>query len=44
MSLDKSAPLQHQEHGHIAVGEGIWEVGRVQEFDYFSQMVRAVAD
>lgn len=44
MDLKASAILTHQEHGHIQVEAGIWEVRRVQEYDYFSKMKRQVVD
>ena len=44
LNLAKNSTLTHQEHGHIEVEAGIWEVGRVQEFDYFAQMKRQVQD
>ena len=34
----------HQEHKPITLSPGIWEVGRVQEYDYFQKMVRKVQD
>jgi hypothetical protein len=44
MNLKNTATLTHQEHGAITIEKGIWEVGRVNEFDYFSKMQRPVAD
>jgi len=44
MELKSPATLTHQEHGHIPVEEGIWEVGQVQEYDYLAKMVRPVVD
>jgi hypothetical protein len=44
LNLKENATLTHQEHHHIELEAGIWEVGRVQEYDYFSKMVRPVAD
>jgi len=44
LDLKNDATLTHQEHGAIAVEAGIWEVGRVQEYDYFADMARQVAD
>ena len=38
------ATLKHQEHKPIDIPKGVWEVGRVQEYDYFSQMKRPVVD
>ena len=44
--LDLKAPslLTHQEHHNIEIETGLWEVGRVKEYDYFAQMTRQVAD
>jgi hypothetical protein len=44
LNLKKNAILTHQEHHHIELEAGVWEVGRVQEYDYFSKMVRPVVD
>jgi hypothetical protein len=44
LDLKEDATLTHQEHGAIAIEKGIWEVGRVQEYDYFAQMKRSVVD
>lgn len=44
LRLAKAATVVHEEHKPIVLGPGIWEVGRVQEFDYFTQMARTVAD
>ena len=44
LSLQKQATLRHQEHNPITLEPGIWEVGKVNEYDYFSQMVRKVQD
>lgn len=44
LKLTRSATVVHEEHKPIVLGPGIWEVGRVQEFDYFTQMARTVAD
>ena len=44
LNLKENATLTHQEHHHIDLEAGIWEVGRVQEYDYFSKMVRKVVD
>lgn len=42
--LAKAATIKHQEHNPITLAPGIWEVGRVQEFDYFKMMSRQVID
>jgi len=44
LRLGKSATVVHEEHNPIVLDSGVWEVGRVQEFDYFAQMARNVAD
>jgi hypothetical protein len=44
LDLKNSATLEHQEHGPITLDAGLWEVGRVQEYDYLANMVRPVAD
>lgn len=44
LNLKNTATLTHQEHHPITLEPGIWEVGKVQEFDYFSMMQRTVKD
>ena len=44
LKLENQATLTHQEHGHITLDKGIYEVGIVQEYDYYSKMVRKVVD
>jgi len=44
LSLEKSATVVHEEHAPITLDKGLWEVGRVREYDYFQEMVRKVAD
>lgn len=44
VKLVDPATLTHEEHGPITLEPGIWEVGRVQEWHYLSQMARTVAD
>ncbi len=39
-----SVTLKHQEHKPIEIEKGIWQVGIVQEYDYFSKMTRPVQD
>jgi len=36
--------LAHEEHKPFMVGEGIWEVSQVREYDYFLEMARTVID
>lgn len=44
LSLPKTATLLHDEHKPITLSPGIWEIGRVQEFDWFAMMQRQVID
>lgn len=44
LKLAKGAIVQHEEHKAIKLSPGIWEIGRVKEFDYLSQMTRQVMD
>lgn len=44
LSLGKQATVTHEEHGPITLAPGIWEIGRVLEYDYFQHMVRKVID
>jgi hypothetical protein len=44
LSLTRPATVTHEEHKPITLEPGLWEVWRVSEYDYFSQMARTVAD
>lgn len=44
LKLERAAVIVHEEHKPIRIPPGIWEVGRVQEYDYLAQMARPVAD
>lgn len=44
LKLGKSAVVTHEEHGPIKLSPGIWDVGRVVEYDYWSRMTRRVQD
>jgi hypothetical protein len=44
LSLPKTATLVHEEHAAITLSPGIWEIGRVQEYDWFQMMQRQVQD
>lgn len=44
LSLKKPATVVHEEHKPIRLSAGVWEVGRVKEYDYFQKMVRQVID
>jgi hypothetical protein len=40
----KKVTLRHQEHKSIEIPPGVYEIGRVQEYDYLTQISRPVAD
>lgn len=44
LKLTKPATVTHEEHKPIRLSPGIWEIGRVKEFDYISMMERQVVD
>ena len=44
LRLGRQAVVTHQEHNPITLEPGLYEIGRVQEYDYFSKMARAVRD
>jgi hypothetical protein len=44
LNLKKKSTLKHQEHKPITLDAGIWQIGIVNEYDYFSQMKRKVVD
>ena len=44
LKLEKAATVIHEEHGKITLSPGIWEIGRVKEFDPFANMSRQVID
>lgn len=44
LKLDKKATVVHEEHGAISLSPGIWEIGRVKEYDPFNDMTRQVMD
>ena len=44
LNLTKAATLKHEEHGKITIAPGIWEIGRVREYDPFVDMTRQVMD
>ena len=41
---EKEVTLNHEEHGAQVIEPGIWKIGRVSEYDYFSEAERNVAD
>lgn len=44
LKLAKAATVTHEEHKPITLSPGIWEIGRVKEYDWFSKMERRVID
>lgn len=44
IKLPTSAILKHQEHNPIEIPAGLYQIGIVQEYDYFSKMTRKVVD
>ena len=44
LKLAKAATVKHEEHGPITLTPGIWEIGRVREFDWIQNMERNVID
>lgn len=47
--IERQAPaapgkVGHEEHRQHQLRPGIWDIGRVQEFDYYSRMARPVQD
>lgn len=44
LRLARPAIITHEEHRELKLAPGIWEVGRVKEYDYFERMERQVRD
>jgi hypothetical protein len=44
MDAPSGTTIKHEEHGAVEVPSGIWEVGRVQEYDHFAEEARNVQD
>ena len=44
LTLTKPTTIQHEEHKPIKLDKGVWEIGRVQEYDWYSRMSRNIAD
>lgn len=44
LKLTRPATVVHEEHKPISLSPGIWEIGRVREYDYFQHMARQVID
>lgn len=44
LQLTKDATVVHEEHKPVTLSPGIWEIGRVREYDWFQRMERQVID
>lgn len=44
LKIGKQTKIVHEEHKAIMLNPGLYEIGRVQEYDYFSKMARPVQD
>jgi hypothetical protein len=44
LSLKSEQTLTHEEHKTQTYAPGLYDVGRVNEYDYFTEMTRKVAD
>lgn len=44
LKIESEATVKHEEHREHVLSPGIWDIGRVQEYDYFSGMARPVQD
>jgi hypothetical protein len=44
LEVTEPVTITHDEHKPLPIPEGIYEIGRVKEYDYFSEMERRVVD
>jgi hypothetical protein len=44
LNVKKPVKIKHEEHNEQLLEPGIWEIGRVREFDHFAQQERTVMD
>lgn len=44
MNNKSAITVTHQEHDHVNVPSGIWEIDRVKEYDHFAEEARKVQD
>jgi len=40
----RGAQVVHEEHGTVTLPKGVWQVGRIQEYDHLSEEARQVRD
>lgn len=44
LRLESAGTVTHEEHKPITLAPGVYEIGRVQEYDYLERMARPVMD
>lgn len=44
LEVAEPVTITHEEHKPLPIPEGIYEIGRVKEYDYFSEMEKHVVD
>jgi hypothetical protein len=44
LEVTEPVTITHEEHKPLSIPEGIYQIGRVKEYDYFRQMQRKVID
>jgi len=44
MEVTAPVTITHEEHLPLEIPEGVYEIGRVKEYDYFQEMERRVID
>jgi hypothetical protein len=44
LECTESVTITHEEHKALPIPAGIYQIGRVREYDYFSEMERRVVD
>lgn len=44
MKNESEVVIKHEEHKHINIPAGTWEIGIVQEYDHFAEEARQVQD
>lgn len=44
LEVTEPVTITHEEHKPLEIPEGVYEIGRVKEYDYFQEMERQVID
>jgi hypothetical protein len=44
LEVTEPVTITHDEHKPLSIPEGIYQIGRVREYDYFQEMERRVVD